>query len=191
MRRICVYCASSGGNHPGYVEAAIELADTLVRHEYELVYGGASVGIMGILADAVLERGGRVHGVIPKMLVDREIAHRGLTELHVVTSMHERKSMMAALADGFVALPGGFGTLEELIEMLTWAQLRYHDKPCGLVNVRGYFDGLVGYLDHAVREGFLKPENRRLLLVSETPSGLIAEFERATAPQPGNPHRAE
>ena len=191
MRRICVYCASSGGNHPGYVEAAVELADALVRHGYELVYGGASVGIMGVLADAVLERGGRVHGVIPKMLVDREIAHQGLSELHVVTSMHERKSMMAALSDGFVALPGGFGTLEELIEMLTWAQLRYHDKPCGLVNVRGYFDGLVGYLDHAVHEGFLKPENRRLLLVSDTPSGLIAEFERATAPQPGRPHRAD
>jgi uncharacterized protein (TIGR00730 family) len=185
MRRICVYCGSNTGAHPGYAEAAIELADTLVGHEYELVYGGASRGIMGILADAVLKRGGRVHGVIPKMLVDREIAHAGLTELHVVTSMHERKSMMAALADGFIALPGGFGTLEELIEILTWAQLQYHDKPCGVINVRGYFDGLVAYLDHAVGEGFLRPENRRLLLASDTAAGLIAEFERVSAPRLG------
>ena len=185
MRRICVYCGSSTGAHAGYAEAAIELADTLVRHDYELVYGGASRGIMGILADAVLERGGKVHGVIPKMLVDREIAHSGLTELHVVTSMHERKSMMAALADGFIALPGGFGTLEELIEILTWAQLRYHDKPCGVINVRGYFDGLLAYLDQAVGEGFLRPENRRLLLASDTPAGLIGEFERVSVPRLG------
>jgi len=185
MRRICVYCASNTGVHAGYAEAAVNLAETLVRHEYELVYGGASRGIMGILADAVLERGGKVHGVIPKMLVDREIAHSGLTELHVVTSMHERKSMMAALADGFIALPGGFGTLEELIEILTWAQLLYHDKPCGLINVRGYFDGLIAYLDHAVGEGFLRPEYRRLLLTSDTAAGLVAEFERVTAPRLG------
>lgn len=186
MRRICVYCGSNTGTHAGYAEAAIDLAETLVGHGYELVYGGASRGIMGILADAVLERRGKVHGVIPKMLVEREIAHPGLTELHVVTSMHERKSMMAALADGFIALPGGFGTLEELIEILTWAQLQYHDKPCGLINVRGYFDGLIAYLDHAVAEGFLRPENRRLLLAGDTAAGLIAEFERATAPRLGH-----
>jgi uncharacterized protein (TIGR00730 family) len=183
MHRICVYCGSSRGGHPAYADAARELADVLVRHEYELVYGGAAVGTMGVLADAVLERGGRVHGVIPRMLKDKEIAHRGLTELHVVTSMHERKSMMAALADGFIALPGGFGTLEELVEVVTWGQLRYHDKPCGVINVRGYFDHLLAQLDHAEAEGFLRPENRRMLLSAADAAELIRRFERYTAPR--------
>ena len=137
MRRICVYCGSSSGARADYADAAVELADVLVRHDLELVYGGASKGLMGIIADAVLERGGAVHGVIPGLLEEQEIAHTGLTELHVVASMHERKSMMAALSDGFVALPGGFGTLEEIVEIVTWGQLRFHDKPCGLLNVRG------------------------------------------------------
>lgn len=183
MYRICVYCGSSPGSNDRYAEAAIELADILVRHDIEVVYGGASKGTMRVLADAVLERGGIVHGVIPKMLQEKEIAHTGLTELHVVASMHERKSMMAALSDGFIALPGGFGTLEEIIEILTWGQLRFHDKPCGLLNVLGYFDKLLEYLDHAQKEGFLRAENRAMLLCDADPAGLIQQFEHYVAPQ--------
>jgi len=183
MQRICVYCGSNTGAHVDYANAAQELADVLVRHELALVYGGAARGIMGVLADAVLELGGEVHGVIPKLLEEQEIAHTGLTELHVVASMHERKSMMAALSDGFIAMPGGFGTLEELIEILTWGQLRFHNKPCGLFNVRNYFDSLLAYLDHAQKEGFLRAENRAMLLCASDAAGLIRQFERYTAPQ--------
>lgn len=182
MRRICVYCGSNSGIRPEYADTARDLADTLIRHDLELVYGGADKGIMGVLANAVLERGGKVHGVIPQMLCDKEIAHQGLTELHVVSSMHARKSMMAALSDGFIAMPGGFGTLEEIIEIITWGQLRFHDKPCGLLNVGGFFDHLLSYLDHASAEGFLRPENRRMLLDDATATGLIQQFERYTAP---------
>jgi len=183
MQRICVYCGSNMGARPEYADAARELADVLVRHELELVYGGAAVGIMGVIADRVLEQGGKVHGVIPKMLEEKEIAHQGLTELHVVSSMHERKSMMAMLSDGFIAMPGGFGTLEELIEMLTWGQLQFHNKPCGILNVRGYFDHLLKYLDHAMAEGFLRPENHEMLLHDPDPAGLVQQFERYTAPR--------
>ena len=183
MRRICVYCGSNSGGHDDYREAARALASELVRHNLELVYGGASIGTMGILADAVLELDGKVHGVIPKVLEDKEIAHQGLTELHIVDSMHERKRKMATLADGFIALPGGFGTLEEIIEILTWGQLRFHDKPCGVINVRGYFDQLLAYLDHAETEGFLRPENRQMLLCAADAAGLIRQFEEYTAPQ--------
>lgn len=183
MRRICVYCGSNTGIRDEYADTARELADALIRHDLELVYGGANKGIMGVLANAVLEQGGKVHGVIPQMLCDKEIAHEGLTELHVVASMHARKTMMAALSDGFIAMPGGFGTLEEIIEIITWAQLRFHDKPCGLLNVGGFFDHLLSYLDHASAEGFLRPENRRMLLDDSTVAGLIQQFERYTAPQ--------
>ncbi len=182
MRRICVYCGSNPGKRPEYAAAARDLADVLVRHDLELVYGGADKGIMGIIADEVLARGGAVHGVIPKMLCEKEIAHQGLTELHVVASMHERKTMMAALSDGFVAMPGGFGTLEEIIEIVTWGQLRFHDKPCGLLNISGYFDHLLCYLDHAHDEGFLRSENRAMLLCDPEPAGLIQQFERYAAP---------
>jgi uncharacterized protein (TIGR00730 family) len=182
MRRICVYCGSNAGSRDDYADAARDLADVLVRHDYELVYGGSSKGTMGILADAVLDRGGTVHGVIPKLLKDKELAHTGLTELHTVASMHERKSMMAALSDGFVALPGGFGTLEELIEVLTWGQLRFHDKPCGVINVLGYYDKLLAYLDHMQTEGFLRPENRQMLLCGDDATSLIRLFEEYTAP---------
>ena len=164
-------------------EAAKELADVIVRHEIELVYGGASVGTMGVIADTVLALGGKVHGVIPRMLYDKEIAHQDLTELHIVNSMHERKTMMAALSDGFIAMPGGFGTLEEIIEIVTWGQLRFHDKPCGLLNVSGYFDHLLAYLDHAQHQGFLKPENRRMLLSNADPAALVRAFERYEAPK--------
>lgn len=183
MRRVCVYCGSSPGRNPAYASAAKELAGVLVRHEIELVYGGADRGIMGILANAVLGGGGKVHGVIPQMLMDKEIAHPGLTELHVVASMHARKSMMAALSDGFIALPGGYGTLEEIIEMITWGQLQFHNKPCGLLNVEGYFDHLLAYFDHASAEGFLRRANRDMLLVDADPVGLVQQFERYTAPQ--------
>ena len=183
MRRICVYCGSSSGSIPAYADSARELAGVLVRHQIELVYGGASVGTMGTIADTVLELGGKVHGVIPKMLYDKEIAHEGLTQLHVVNSMHDRKTMMAALSDGFIAMPGGFGTLEEIIEIVTWGQLRFHEKPCGLLNVNGYFDHLLAYLDHARQERFLKPENRRMLLSDADPASLVRRFERYEAPK--------
>jgi len=183
MRRICVYCGSSSGGLGDYANAARDLADVLVRHEIELVYGGASVGTMGTIADTVLELGGKVHGVIPKLLYDKEIAHEGLTALHVVNSMHDRKTMMAALSDGFIAMPGGFGTLEEIIEIVTWGQLRFHEKPCGLLNVNGYFDHLLAYLDHAQHQGFLKPQNRRMLLADADQAALVREFERYEAPK--------
>ncbi len=183
MRRICVYCGSNMGRAERYASVARELAQVLVNHDLELVYGGASVGIMGTIADEMLKLGGAVHGVIPKMLKTKELAHANLTELHVVSSMHERKSMMAALSDGFIALPGGFGTLEEIIEIVTWGQLRFHDKPCGLLNVDGYYDSLLAFMDHARQEGFLRPENRAMLLADTTPAGLVQQFERYTAPR--------
>ena len=182
MKRICVYCGSSSGSRPVYADAARDLAGVLVRHEIELVYGGADKGIMGVIADEVLKLGGSVHGVIPQMLCEKEIAHTGLTELHVVSSMHARKSMMAALSDGFIALPGGFGTLEEIIEIITWGQLRFHEKPCGLLNVAGYFDHLLSFLNHANAEGFLRPENRQMLLAEPSAVRLIQQFERYSAP---------
>ena len=182
MQRICVYCGSNSGRRAEYAAAARELADVLLRHDIELVYGGSDKGIMGVIADAVLEGGGKVHGVIPKMLCEKEVAHQNLTKLHIVASMHARKSMMAALSDGFIAMPGGFGTLEEIIEIITWGQLKFHDKPCGLLNVDGYFDHLLAYLDHANAEGFLRDENREMLLVDRTAAGLVRQFERYTAP---------
>ena len=182
LQRICVYCGSSPGNNEIYSRAAQDLANVLVQNNIELVYGGATKGTMGVLADAVLKRGGAVHGVIPKMLEEKEIAHTGLTKLHIVASMHERKSMMAALSDGFIALPGGFGTLEELVEIVTWGQLRFHEKPCGLLNVNSYFDKLLGFLDHMQAEGFLKSANRAMLLADDKPAGLVRQFETYTAP---------
>lgn len=182
IARICVYCGSSTGGNSIYTQAARDLAGALVDNNIELVYGGAHKGIMGLLADAVLERGGAVHGVIPKMLEEKEIAHTGLTELHVVSSMHERKSMMAALSDGFIALPGGFGTLEELVEMVTWGQLQFHEKPVGVLNVNGYFDKLLEFLDHMQNEQFLKPENRAMLLADSSPAGLLSQFETYQSP---------
>jgi len=182
MNRLCVYCGSSSGASEQYVEAAVELGSLLVAANIGLVYGGATKGLMGTIADAVLNAGGRVTGVIPAALRDKEIAHPGLTELHVVDSMHERKSLMAVLSDGFVAMPGGFGTLEELIEALTWGQLQFHTKPCGLLNINGYFDHLLAFFDNARDSGFLKPMHRDMLLVAGTPADLLNQFERYTAP---------
>jgi hypothetical protein len=182
MKRLCVYCGSNMGNQPVFAVAANEFGNALVAARIELVYGGSAKGIMGILADAVLEAGGNVIGVIPQALMDKEVGHTGLTELHVVNSMHERKTMMAVLSDGFAALPGGYGTLEEIIEILTWGQLGFHSKPCGLLNVNGYFDDLLRYLDRAVASGFLRPQHRAMLLVADRPAGLLHQFNRYVPP---------
>lgn len=165
MKRVCVYCGSSSGNGAVFLDAALALADALAERGCGLVYGGAHVGLMGSIADRVLERGGEVTGVIPHSMVTRELAHRGLTALHVVRTMHERKALMADLADGFVVLPGAYGTLDEFFETLTWAQLGIHSKPVGLINVESYYDALLRFLDHSVACGFLKQANRDLFLV--------------------------
>ncbi len=182
MKRLCIYCGSNTGKSEDYVDAARALAEMLVQCNIDLVFGGSSKGMMGLLADAVLAGGGTVHGVIPRSLLEKEVAHPGLTEMHVVESMHARKSMMAVLSDGFIALPGGFGTLEEIIEILTWAQLQFHDKPCGLLNVNGYFNHLLSFLDHAEAEGFVRPVHRAMLLVSRKPGDLIRRFESYVPP---------
>jgi uncharacterized protein (TIGR00730 family) len=176
MKRICVFCGSSTGARTAYVDAARLLAAELVQRELGLVYGGGGVGLMGALADAMLAAGGEVIGVIPGPLASREVAHAGVTEMVIVESMHERKATMASLADGFIALPGGLGTLEETLEIVTWAQLGIHRKPIGLVNVDGYYDGLLRFLTHAVREGFVRPEYVGLLLFGDTPAELLDRF---------------
>ena len=182
VRKVCVFCGSRPGARSDYADAADRLAALLVEEGIGLVYGGASVGLMGRLADAVLERGGEVTGVIPLALVDREIAHPDLSDLRVVDSMHERKALMAELADAFVALPGGLGTLEELFEIYTWAQLGLHRKPCVLLNVASYYDGVAAFLDHAVQERFVRAEHRALLLTEEDPRMLL---ERMRSFDPG------
>jgi uncharacterized protein (TIGR00730 family) len=176
MQSICVYCGSSRGNRDAYADSARMLAHTLVERNIRLIYGGATVGTMGVLADTVLELGGKVVGVIPEALTRKEIAHPDLDALHVTRSMHERKMLMADLADGFIALPGGLGTLEELFEIWTWAQLGFHAKPCGLLNIEGYFDALIGFLDHSTAEGFIKPLHRSMLLVETYPQTLLDRF---------------
>ena len=176
MQRICVFCGSSVGVRPEYAASARLLGAEMVRRGLGLVYGGGSVGLMGTLADAVLAAGGEVIGVIPRPLASRELAHPGLTEMRVVSSMHERKATMAALVDGFVALPGGLGTFEETLEVLTWAQLGIHSKPVGVVNVEGYYDGLLHMLTHAVREGFVRNDYFALLLFGDTPGELLDRF---------------
>jgi uncharacterized protein (TIGR00730 family) len=170
---LCVFCGSAVGTRPAYADAARALAAELVRRRLDLVYGGGSVGLMGVVADAVLAAGGRAIGVIPRPLATKELLHAGLTETHLVASMHERKALMAELAGGFVALPGGLGTLEELLEILTWSQLGIHQKPIGVLNVGGYWDGFAALLDRAVDEGFVSPENRALLLVADGPAALL------------------
>jgi uncharacterized protein (TIGR00730 family) len=173
VERICVFCGASPGARPEYRDSAAELARLLTAEEIGVVYGGGGVGLMGALADAVLAEGGQITGVIPRSLVDREIAHRDVPDMRVVGSMHERKALMAELADAFVALPGGIGTLEELFEVYTWAQLGLHRKPCALLNVEGYYNGVADFLSHAVAERFLREETRELLLVESDPATLI------------------
>lgn len=174
MKSICVYCGSSPGKSETYSKAARHLGGALAERGIKLVYGGASVGIMGVLADAVLEHGGQAVGVIPEALVKKEVAHHHLSELHVTGSMHERKMLMAELADGFIALPGGIGTLEEIFEIWTWAQLGFHKKPFGMLNIDGYYDSLIAFLDHTVAERFVNQPQRSMLMV-ETDSGILLE----------------
>jgi uncharacterized protein (TIGR00730 family) len=182
MKNICVYCGSNPGRIEAYADGARALAKALVARNLGLVYGGASVGIMGLVADSVLQLGGRVVGVIPEALKRKEIEHKGLTELHVTSSMHERKTLMAELSDGFIALPGGVGTLEEIFEVWTWAQLGFHSKPCGLLNVAGYYDVLTTFLDHTVAEQFVKPAHRATLMVEQAPDVLLDRFASYTPP---------
>lgn len=182
FQRICVFCGSNLGIRPEYGAAARQLASLLVDRRIELVYGGGNVGLMGVLADAVLAQGGRVIGVIPESLLALEVGHRGLSELRVVGSMHERKALMSDLSDGFIAMPGGFGTFEEFCEVLTWSQLGIQQKPCALLNTLGYYDPLLGLFDLAVRERFLHPSNRKLVLDDAEPARLLdkmGEFQPA------------
>jgi hypothetical protein len=179
MQRICVYCGSSPGDRPDYANLAREVGREIAGRGIGLVYGGGHIGLMGAVADAALAAGGEVIGVIPQQLVDAELAHRGLTALEVVGSMHERKARMAELADAFMALPGGFGTLDELFEILTWAQLGLHGKPCGLVDFEGYYGPLLAWADGAVAAGFVRPAHRRLLMADTSPARLIDRLAAA------------
>ncbi|MBM3985353.1 MAG: TIGR00730 family Rossman fold protein [Planctomycetes bacterium] len=181
VSRVCVFCGSSPGTDFIYRGAAQAFGKALVRRGKGLVYGGGSVGLMGVIADTVLAAGGEAVGVIPEALAAKEIRHDGLTTLHVVPNMHARKAKMAELSDAFVALPGGYGTLEELFEVVTWAQLGLHEKPIALLNVGGYFDGLLGCIDSAVAEGFIRPEHRRLLMAGVEPDALLDALERYEA----------
>lgn len=183
MNSICVFCGSSPGKDPAYAEAARLLGHTLAERNITLVYGGGHVGLMGVVADAALEKGGEVVGVMPKSLVEREIGHTEITKLHVVGSMHERKALMSDLSEGFIALPGGNGTLEEFFEVLTWAQLGEHGKPCGLLNVSGYYDPLLAVFNNMVSQEFLRPEHRKLVLLEEDPSALLGRFENYEPPK--------
>jgi hypothetical protein len=176
INSICIYCGSSSGRLEAYTSAAVALAESLVRRNIRLVYGGASIGIMGRVADQVLKLGGEVVGVIPKALSHKEIVHPHLTELHITESMHERKMQMAELSDGFIALPGGIGTLEELFEIWTWAQLGLHQKPCGLLNVAGYYDSLIQFLDHVLAEQFVRKDDHALLMVESNPDALLDRY---------------
>jgi uncharacterized protein (TIGR00730 family) len=183
FRSLCVFCGSRRGRRDEYEDAAVTLGRLLARDGTTLVYGGGSVGLMGSVADAVMAAGGSVIGVIPESLATKEVAHAGITELRVVPSMHARKAMMADLSDGFVAMPGGFGTFEELFEILTWAQLGIHAKPVGLLNVGGYFDALIALVEHAIGEGFIHPDQRALFVPAPTPEALLARLAEHTPPR--------
>ncbi len=183
MKSLCVYCGSSPGSKAGYADAARDLGRLLAESDIRLVYGGASVGIMGVLADEVIAAGGKATGVIPKAIFEKEVAHQGLSELCVVDSMHSRKAMMAELSDAFVALPGGLGTLEELFEILTWTQLGLQQKPCGLLNVAGFYDHLIRFLEHSVTQAFVKPVHRDMLLVETDARALLGALQAYHPPE--------
>lgn len=182
FRRVCVFCGSSSGNRAEYAAAAVNMAECLVKSGIGIVYGGGKVGLMGRVADAALNLGGEVIGVMPQALVNKELAHPQLSNLHIVASMHERKALMADLSDAFIALPGGFGTFEEFCEVLTWTQLGVHRKACGLLNVGGYYDPLLELFDHAVRDEFLRPEHRRIVISEADPQALMARLLGYTLP---------
>jgi len=183
ITRLCVFCGTNAGARPEYGAAARQLGTLLAAENIELVYGGASVGIMGQLADAVQEGGGHVTGIIPQQLIQKEAAHRGIPDLIVVASMHQRKSQMADLSDGFIAMPGGIGTLEGFLEIVTWGQLGIHAKPCGMLNTAGYFDALTAFLDHAVQEGFLTEAHRETIMVESDPQTLLERMRAYTPPE--------
>lgn len=173
MRSVCVFCGANPGADPSFVAAAERLGEAIATSERTLVYGGARVGLMGAVADAALAAGGKVIGVIPQALVDKEVAHRGLSELHIVTGMHERKTLMADLAEGFIAMPGGLGTLEEFFEVWTWAQLGFHEKPLGMFGPTSFFAPLLAYLDSLVEQKFVRPEHRQMVILDEDPGALL------------------
>ena len=177
MKRICVFCGASTGTNPAYQTAAVDMGRTLAENGIDLVYGGGNKGLMGMIADATIDNGGRAFGVIPKALVDKEEAHTRLSEQFVVNTMHERKMMMATLSDGFIAMPGGFGTLEEFIEIITWAKLGFHQKPCALLNINQFYDGLLSYFDQLTDEGFVKPKMRDLVLTGDSPDAVLLEMK--------------
>lgn len=179
-KRLAIFCGSSTGHHPAYSASTRELARELYQRGIGAVFGGGHVGLMGLLADELMGLGGEVIGVIPRKLMEREIGHQGLTKLHVVETMHERKALMASLSHGFVALPGGIGTLEEIIEVFTWQQIGYHEKPCGFLNTQGYYDRLFQFIDHTVAEGFLSSTQRDRLMVSDEPAELIQRMLQQT-----------
>ena len=183
MKSICVFCGSSPGARPEYTAAARKLGKILADRDLTLVYGGGNVGMMGQIAHAVLENGGHVTGVIPRALADMEVAYTDLSDLRIVDSMHARKALMAELSDGFIALPGGLGTLEEFVEVLTWAQLGFHTKPCGLLNPCGYYNSLLSFINHTADQQFIQPAHRELILVEEDPEALLDRFETYVAPQ--------
>jgi uncharacterized protein (TIGR00730 family) len=183
LRSIAVFCGSSMGNDPAYAQAARDLGKEIARRNIKLVYGGGHVGLMGVVADAALGAGGIVHGVIPQSLHDKEVGHKGLTHLDIVDSMHQRKARMAELSGGFIAMPGGIGTFEEIFEVWTWAQLGYHDKPVGFLNVAGYYDALIGFLDASVTTGFVRPGHRAMVAVETDSDALLGKFETYVAPQ--------
>lgn len=185
FRRLCVYCGSNSGTSPAFTDAAVELGKALASRGIGLVYGGGHVGLMGVIADAVLAGGGEVIGVIPQSLQDKELGHAGLTELHVVSSMHERKQRMADLSDGFIAMPGGIGTLEELFETFTWLQLGFHDKPVALLNVSGFYNGIVAFVSQLTRDGFLKPAHEACLLVDDRVEPLLEKMQHFQPPELG------
>lgn len=182
LKSICVFCGSNPGNDPAYLAAATSLGKTIAEQGYKLVYGGAEVGLMGAVADAALEAGGHVIGVMPKALIDKEIEHKGLTELRSVSSMHERKALMADLSDGFIALPGGVGTLEEIFEIWTWAQLGHHDKPLAFMNIAGFYDPLSTFLDHQSDEGFVRKGHRDMAIFSSSAEEILTAFANYDAP---------
>jgi uncharacterized protein (TIGR00730 family) len=182
MKRICVFCGSSPGVRPEYADAARAMGRALAEQGLALVYGGGRVGLMGIVADAVMQAGGQAIGVIPEALMRREVGHEALTELHVVASMHERKALMADLSDGFIAMPGGYGTFEEFCEVITWSQLGIHPKPCGLLNVAGYYDALLAMFDHGVAEGFIRPQHRAMVLTEADPAAVIERMRGFVPP---------